>query len=170
MTGWEWVRVAAVMGFLAVAFGAFGAHGFKDRLDALGTAAAFQTGVQYHTAHALALLALGAMTGPWRSGRAGEVAGWAFVFGVILFSGSLYALALTGVRRFGMVTPFGGLAMLVGWAALAYGAGSYSLFNKDEVPARAARGGPTVAPASALDPADAFEAQVKEDAEKSRRP
>jgi uncharacterized membrane protein YgdD (TMEM256/DUF423 family) len=145
------------MGFLAVGFGAFGAHGLKERLDALGTAAAFQTGVQYHMYHALALLALGAMTGPWRTGRAGSVAGWSFVFGVLLFSGSLYVLALTGFKKFGMVTPFGGLLLLLGWAAIAYGAATYSLFNAGEKPGRHAFSAPA-------EPAVSFGDQWQEDA------
>jgi uncharacterized membrane protein YgdD (TMEM256/DUF423 family) len=124
MTGWGWVRVAAVLGFLGVGVGAFGAHGLKGRLDALGTAATYQTGVQYHMYHALALLAIGVMWGPFQPSRSGTVAAWAFVVGVALFSGSLYVLAVSGIKWLGAVTPFGGVAFLVGWAALAVAAGS----------------------------------------------
>lgn len=121
MHGWGWMRVGAVLGFLAVAFGAFGAHGLKARLDGLGTAASFQTAVQYHMYHALALLALG-MIAVFRPGTAVTVAGWSFLLGVLVFSGSLYVLSLTGLKWLGAITPIGGLAMLVGWAALAVAA------------------------------------------------
>jgi uncharacterized membrane protein YgdD (TMEM256/DUF423 family) len=166
MTGWSWVKVAAILGFLGVGFGAFGAHGLKDRLDALGTTATFQTAVHYHMYHALALLALGAMAGPWRMGKAGEVAGSAFLIGVILFSGSLYLLAVTGVRRLGMITPFGGVAMLVGWLALAVGASTYSLFDTKERPAEGVKAGAALPAASAAE----FDAAWQGDVEQARRP
>jgi uncharacterized membrane protein YgdD (TMEM256/DUF423 family) len=122
MNGWAWVRVGAVMGFLGVAIGAFGAHGLKSRLDSLGTAATFHTGVEYHFYHALAILAVGAL-GAWLPARNSlGVAGWAFLVGIVLFSGSLYVLSVTGIKPLGMITPFGGVAFLVGWAALAYSA------------------------------------------------
>ena len=119
MTGWNWVRIAAVLGFLAVGIGAFGAHGLKNRLEALGTTAPFQTGSQYHMYHALALLALGAVHGPHRANLAGTIAGWSFLLGIVLFSGSLYLLAVTGTKWLGAITPFGGILMMVGWVALA---------------------------------------------------
>src|SRR4051794_2462032 len=118
MTGWNWVRVGAFLGFLAVALGAFGAHGLKARLDSLGTGATFQTAVNYHMYHALALLAVGLMNGPFRSGTGTTVAGWSFLIGVLVFSGSLYVLALSGIKWLGAITPIGGVAMLVGWVAL----------------------------------------------------
>jgi uncharacterized membrane protein YgdD (TMEM256/DUF423 family) len=124
MSGWAWVRIGAVLGFLAVALGAFGAHGLKDRLEALGTAATFQTAAQYHMYHALALVAVGLFAGPFRSSMALTAAGLAFLFGVIIFSGSLYVLAVTGMTRLGAITPIGGVLLLVGWLALAIGAGS----------------------------------------------
>jgi uncharacterized membrane protein YgdD (TMEM256/DUF423 family) len=120
MSGWAWFRVGAVLGFLAVALGAFGAHGLKGRLDSLGTAATYQTAVQYHMYHALALLAVGWAAASGRSGAA--VAGWAFLLGTFVFSGSLYALALSGQKWLGAITPIGGVAMLVGWVALAVAA------------------------------------------------
>src|SRR5262249_59735073 len=95
-------------------------------LDRLEPAAVFQTGVQYHMYHALALLAVGLMAGPSPTSRAGGVAAWAFLIGVVLFSGSLYVLALSGVRWLGAITPFGGVAMLVGWAALAVAAPAFA--------------------------------------------
>ncbi len=104
--------------FVAVALGAFGAHALKARL-APDMAAVWQTAVQYHAWHALALLAVGILMAqdPTRAGLAW--AAWLFAAGIVLFSGSLYALALTGVRGLGAITPLGGLAWLAGWAALA---------------------------------------------------
>lgn len=107
---------AAVLGFLAVALGAFGAHGLRAHLSAEALAW-WHTAVLYHALHALALLgaSLAAARAPSRPLR---IAGTCFVLGVLLFSGSLYALALTGVRALGAVTPAGGVLLLAGWAAL----------------------------------------------------
>ena len=123
MTPAVWFRLGAVSGFLAVAVGAFGAHFLKPMLERLNQVQTFQTGVQYHMYHALAILAVGlaATQGP---GRALNVAGWSFLLGTLLFSGSLYALSLTGVRVLGAITPFGGVLFLVGWAALGVAAAS----------------------------------------------
>ena len=123
MSGWSWIRVASVLGFLAVGVGAFGAHGLKARLDEFGTSATFQTGAHYHMVHALALLALGLIFRGGPASMAGNVAGWAFVGGVVVFSGSLYVLSVTGMKWLGAITPLGGLAFLVGWIALAFAAG-----------------------------------------------
>jgi uncharacterized membrane protein YgdD (TMEM256/DUF423 family) len=123
MTGAVWTRVGAISGFLAVAFGAFGAHFLKAMLEESKHVQTYQTGVQYHMYHALALLAVGLAAAQWPC-RALNVAGWSFVFGTLLFSGSLYALSLTGVRVLGAITPFGGVLFLVGWAALAIAAAS----------------------------------------------
>ncbi len=111
--------LGAVSGFLSVAAGAFGAHALKARLPA-DLLAVFETGARYQMFHALALVAAA-----WASARApgpAAWAGWLFAAGTVLFSGSLYALALTGVRALGAVTPVGGLAFLGGWAALAVAA------------------------------------------------
>jgi uncharacterized membrane protein YgdD (TMEM256/DUF423 family) len=124
-----WLQVGAVWGFLAVAMGAFGAHGLKDRLTALGQAASFQTAAQYHMYSALSLLAVGLLIMVGRSGTAATVAGWAFLVGSLLFSGSLYLLAVTGLKWLGAITPLGGVAMLVGWAALAVAAGAGTVKN-----------------------------------------
>ena len=107
----------AVLGFLAVALGAFGAHGLRERLssDSMGI---YQTGVQYHMIHALALLALAALADRVRHVA---VIGWLFVFGVLIFSGSLYLLAITGERWLGAITPLGGICFLAGWGTLAVG-------------------------------------------------
>lgn len=107
-----------IMGFLAVGFGAFGAHALRDRL-APDMLALFQTGTQYQMTHALALLALSALAGRMRYA---SLAGWLFIFGITLFSGSLYLLAITGQRWLGAITPLGGLCFLAGWAAVIAGA------------------------------------------------
>jgi len=108
------------MGFLGVALGAFGAHGLRTRLGP-EMLAVFETGVRYQMYHALALLVLGALA-PGIAGRLATAAGWSFTAGIVLFSGSLYLLALTDVRILGAITPLGGVAFLIGWACLAYAA------------------------------------------------
>jgi uncharacterized membrane protein YgdD (TMEM256/DUF423 family) len=112
--------MGAASAFLGVAFGAFGAHGLKSRLSAemLST---FEVGVRYQMYHALALLFVAWALGRW-PGTAPVAAGWLFVAGTLLFSGSLYLLSLTGVRWLGAITPLGGLAFLAGWLCLAWGA------------------------------------------------
>jgi uncharacterized membrane protein YgdD (TMEM256/DUF423 family) len=105
-------KTAAIVGFCAVALGAFGAHMLRSHLDNLGTTQIWQTGVLYHLVHAIVLLVLSG----WR-----PVPKWSFwllLTGVVIFSGSLYLLAVTGFRWFGAITPLGGLAMLAGWFAL----------------------------------------------------
>ncbi len=115
------LSAAALAGFLAVALGAFGAHGLKERL-APDMMAVFQTAVQYHFYHALALLLVASLmlSKPATSGLGLSAA--CFVAGLLLFSGSLYLLAVTGVRWLGAITPLGGLAFLIGWLALAWAA------------------------------------------------
>ena len=111
-----WLLLSACSGFTGVALGAFAAHGLKGRLlpEYL---AVFQTGTHYQLIHALALfgVALLALQAP---GRLVDLAGGFFVLGILLFSGSLYALTLSGVGALGMITPFGGLAFLAGWLCL----------------------------------------------------
>jgi uncharacterized membrane protein YgdD (TMEM256/DUF423 family) len=110
--------IGSLVALLGVAAGAFGAHGLKTRLtpDML---AVFETGVRYQLVHALALLAVAWACSRW-PGRAASAAGFLFLIGIVVFSGSLYLLTLTGVRSFGAVTPVGGLAFLAGWACLAW--------------------------------------------------
>lgn len=115
------LMLGAALAFAAVALGAFGAHALKARLGP-DMAQVWQTAVQYHGWHALALLAAGLMLVQRPDATAVALAAWLFVAGVVLFSGSLYLLALTGVRALGAVTPLGGAAFLAGWAALAWGA------------------------------------------------
>lgn len=113
----QFALIGSVLAFFGVAFGAFGAHALRDRI-APDMLAIFQTGVQYQMIHALALVALG-LAAPdvkWARG-----AGWLFVAGVVVFSGSLYALSLSGVRVLGAITPLGGVCFLTGWAVLAFG-------------------------------------------------
>ena len=112
--------VGAVMGFVGVALGAFGAHGLRGRLSP-EMLAVFETGVRYHMYHALALVAIAAFMTKF-DGRAVTAAGWCFTAGIFIFSGSLYALALTGVTVLGAITPIGGLAFLAGWILLAVAA------------------------------------------------
>jgi uncharacterized membrane protein YgdD (TMEM256/DUF423 family) len=122
--------IAALYGATGVMLGAFGAHGLKSQLGA-GGLAVWQTAVQYHLVHALALLAVGLwlrLADPLPALPAWPLvlAGWSFAVGVLLFSGSLYALALGGPRALGPVTPLGGAALIAGWLALAW-AGARSL-------------------------------------------
>jgi len=118
MSGAFWIRIGAISAGLAVAAGAFGAHALEGKLDSRAKEV-FETAARYQMFHALALLAVGLLALRGRPGRALDVAGWAFLIGAILFSGSLYALALTGIRWLGAITPLGGVGFLVGWAALA---------------------------------------------------
>ena len=108
---------ATVFSFLGVAFGAFGAHALKHRLapDALQV---FDVGVRYQMYHAFALFVVAWAIHSWNVSAG--AAGWSFVAGIVLFSGSLYALALTGISWLGMITPLGGLCFLLGWFLLAW--------------------------------------------------
>jgi len=111
--------LAGVNGFIAVSLGAFAAHGLKSMLgpDLLAT---FQTGVQYHMYHSLALLAVGILVLQFPAQTGLRIAGFLFLAGIIIFSGSLYVLALSGIRWLGAITPIGGVAFLASWALLAW--------------------------------------------------
>ena len=142
-----WLVCGAIMAGLGVALGAFAAHGLDRRLqevyspDDMRTIAGlkvpatwkylqdFKTAAEYQLTHSLALLAVGLLA---RDGsrRSLTIAGWAFLLGIVLFSGSLYLLAVTGVRSLGAITPFGGLSFLIGWASLAV-AGFASTTNRE---------------------------------------
>ena len=115
-----WLALGALYGLLGVALGAFGAHALKARLTG-ELLPIWKTAVEYHFWHALALLAVGLLA-LQRPAIALNVAGGAFALGVLIFSGSLYALALSGVRGLGAVTPVGGVLLIVGWAALLWAA------------------------------------------------
>ena len=135
-----WLRTGAIWGFLAVAMGAFGAHGLRERFESLGNVPGglttarlnenFHTASQYQMYCAFALLAVGLMAQSGRnSGPALDAAGWLFLAGSLVFSGSLYILCVTGDKWYGRITPFGGIAMLAGWIALALAAGASSKFT-----------------------------------------
>ena len=110
--------IGALSGFFGVVLGAFGGHVLKTTLSekAFGV---FQIGIQYHLIHALALIGLGVWAGQ-NSMLESQWVGWAFTFGIMAFSGSLYALALTDIKFLGMITPFGGLSFLAGWLGFAF--------------------------------------------------
>jgi uncharacterized membrane protein YgdD (TMEM256/DUF423 family) len=108
--------LGALAGFLGVAFGAFGAHALRGKLSP-EMLAVFETGVRYQMYHALALVVTSVLAARM-TGWLLTTAGWSFAAGIVLFSGSLYALALSGVTVLGAVTPIGGLAFLVGWGCL----------------------------------------------------
>jgi len=116
----RWITIGAVSAMLAVMAGAFGTHGLRDRL-APDLLAVFETAARYHMYHALAMIASG-LVAERRPGRAAGAAGGLFLAGTVFFSGSLYALALSGVRALGAVTPIGGLCFIMGWIALAVAA------------------------------------------------
>lgn len=110
--------LGSLSAFLGVALGAFAAHALKGRVDA-DLLVIFETGVRYQMYHAFALIAVGWAYTRW-PGAVLKASGWLFVFGTVIFSGSLYALSLSGMRWLGAITPFGGLALLAGWLCLAW--------------------------------------------------
>lgn len=119
-----WLILGAVNAFVAVAAGAFAAHGLRSRLEPR-MLEVFETGARYQMYHALALLAVG-----WLASRSNSAvvtaAGWCFMGGIVLFSGSLYALTTSGATKLGMITPFGGTLFLVGWALVVVAAARLS--------------------------------------------
>jgi uncharacterized membrane protein YgdD (TMEM256/DUF423 family) len=117
-------RIAATMGLLAVALGAFGAHGLKDLLDQNGTAAIWEKAVFYHFIHAVMLFVL-ADRKPFPA-----IAWWSFLTGISVFSGSLYALAVTNAHWLGAITPIGGVGFIVGWTCLILCAGRRNSADK----------------------------------------
>jgi len=142
MSASKWLLLGALFGGLSVGLGAFAAHGldkvFTEKYAGQTRVVAgetiplprkflgdFKTGAEYQMYHSLALLAVGLLCQS-RPSRSLAVAGYSFVVGILLFSGSLYVLTLTGVTKWGMVTPLGGVAFLVGWAALALDAATRS--------------------------------------------
>ena len=110
--------IAAISGLLAVLIGAFGAHGLKHRVteDLL---VVYQTGVQYHFYHTIALLVVGLLLLQFPQASGLVVSGWLFLAGIVIFSGSLYLMTLSGLRWLGAITPIGGLAFIAGWLAMA---------------------------------------------------
>jgi uncharacterized membrane protein YgdD (TMEM256/DUF423 family) len=113
------LALAGIFMFAAVALGAFGAHALRGRLDPQMTAV-WQSAVQYHAWHALALLGVGILLLHFPQNHGLQLSAWLFVAGTVLFAGSLYVVAVTGLRSLGAITPFGGVAFLAGWAVLAW--------------------------------------------------
>jgi len=116
------LRIGAAFGLIGVAAGAFGAHALRGRLTPADLAI-FETAVRYQMIHALALLAVGIAAARWPE-RGWTLAAWAFTAGVLVFSGTLYLLALTGIGWLGAITPIGGLCLMAGWALVIRAAGS----------------------------------------------
>jgi uncharacterized membrane protein YgdD (TMEM256/DUF423 family) len=115
------ITAGAVLAFTAVGLGAFGAHALKAQLSA-DMLAVYQTGVQYHLPHAIAVVLIGVLAQQMPEVRLLPIAGWVMCAGVVIFSGSLYALSVSGIRILGAITPIGGVALLVAWAMVAYAA------------------------------------------------
>ena len=111
-----WWTIAGVMGALGVGLGAFGAHGLKNVVDDPHLLEVWETGARYHMFHALALLGVAAHP------KTPDAAGWLFIAGTLLFSGSLYTMTLTGHRWLGAITPIGGVCFILGWLVLAWSA------------------------------------------------
>ncbi len=110
--------IGALLAALGVGAGAFGAHALRARLTP-ELLTVYETGVRYHLIHALGLLSVGWAATRW-PGQATHAAGWLFLAGIVLFSGSLYGLSLSGVRALGAITPLGGVAFIAGWLTLAW--------------------------------------------------
>ena len=113
-----YIAAGAILAFLAVALGAFGAHGLKGRIDPY-LLDVYKTGVQYHLAHALGLILLGIIVELRGGNRSYRWSGIAMLAGTVLFSGSLYLMAMTGLRWLGAITPIGGVFFLLAWLLLA---------------------------------------------------
>ena len=111
--------IASLLGASAVAVGAFGAHALQERVSQADLEI-FETGSRYHLTHALALFGVAWAVSRWPDERAIVIGGWLIFAGTIVFSGSLYALVLSGVRTLGAITPIGGVLIIAGWLAVAY--------------------------------------------------
>lgn len=114
------VSIGAFLAFVGVGLGAFGTHALRSRVDPAALAT-WQTGVQYHTVHAVALVVVGLLAAH-SSSRLIRAAGWLFAVGILIFGGTLYFLVLTGQRWLGAITPLGGASFLAGWLCIALGA------------------------------------------------
>ena len=113
-----YIALGSILAFLGVALGAFGAHALKSRLSE-SMFRIFETGVQYHMIHALALIFVGIIAHWLNYSQLLNWSGRLFAIGILIFSGSLYVLSISGIKSFGAITPFGGLAFLAGWILLA---------------------------------------------------
>jgi uncharacterized membrane protein YgdD (TMEM256/DUF423 family) len=112
------LQSGAMLGALGVILGAFGAHAFKALLEANGRTETFDTAVKYQFYHAIALILLSILINQWGESKLLTWAGYAFLMGVCIFSGSLYAICFTGIKAFGAIAPIGGLGMIIGWILL----------------------------------------------------
>ena len=115
------LAIASALGGISVILGAFASHALKDRLSERALAI-WETGTKYQMYHALALIAIALLIARYPNSRLLMVAGYAFISGVVIFSGSLYALSLSGIKWLGAITPLGGVAFIIGWACLAVAA------------------------------------------------
>ncbi|CAG7631806.1 DUF423 domain-containing protein [Paenibacillus allorhizosphaerae] len=115
------IGLGSIFGFLSVALGAFGAHALKASL-APDMLANYQTGVQYQMMHSLGLIAVGLASSVLQASGHLRRAGWAMAIGIVVFSGSLYILSITGIKALGAITPIGGVAFLFGWLSFALAA------------------------------------------------
>ncbi|WP_409272571.1 DUF423 domain-containing protein [Neobacillus sp. SCS-31] len=118
------IMIGAINAFLAVALGAFGAHGLEGRV-APKYLEIWKTGVQYQMFHAVGLLVIGLLAGKFSAGSLFTTAGWLMLAGIVLFSGSLYVLSLTKISVLGAITPLGGVAFLAAWVLIIVGASKH---------------------------------------------
>ena len=118
-----YIKLAAVLGALAVGIGAFGAHGLEPVLQTYNRVETFETAVKYHFYHTLAILLVGMLIAFGKGNKLLRASVWCFLIGILIFSGSLYILSVTNITWLGAVTPIGGLAFIAGWILLAVGAG-----------------------------------------------
>ncbi|HCH44091.1 MAG TPA: DUF423 domain-containing protein [Algoriphagus sp.] len=122
MNGKQLIMLDGLSGAIAVGLGAFGAHGLEDTLAATGRADTFETAVKYHFYHTLAIALIGIIKLTKPNWKSLVFASWSMVFGIIVFSGSLYILSLSGVTWWGAITPLGGVGFIMGWLGLFYSA------------------------------------------------
>jgi uncharacterized membrane protein YgdD (TMEM256/DUF423 family) len=115
------IQTAAIFGAIAVGIGAFGAHSLKPMLEASGRLETFETAVKYHFYHSLALFALGVLAFIKPNWKKLSLSFWGFSLGILIFSGSLYVLCLSGITWLGAITPLGGVAFILGWLGLFWG-------------------------------------------------
>lgn len=116
-----YIKLAAVLGALAVGIGAFGAHGLEPVLETYNRVETFETAVKYHFYHTLAILLVGILIAFGKGNKLLKASVWSFLVGILIFSGSLYILSVTNITWLGAVTPLGGLAFIAGWILLAVG-------------------------------------------------
>lgn len=112
------ISIAAIFGFIGVAFGAFGAHALKDKFSEPKYAKNWETAVSYQFTHTFAIALTGVLMNTLGESSSLSTAMWCFTIGTVIFSGSLYVLSLTGIKKLGAITPIGGVLMLVGWVSL----------------------------------------------------